>query len=122
VLKGIEMSNDTQKPVLGLTDGDLEEIARRVLAQGYKHRDFERRFADQVAAIAYKRGYDFAIEEMDARVRNEREACARVCDELARKNHTEHHLYQNQIDKGVRLSKAVGLGEGAAAIRARDNE
>jgi hypothetical protein len=50
---------------------------------------------------------------------HEREACAKVCDDMASKNHAEHHLYEHQIDKGVRLSKAVGLSEGAAAIRAR---
>jgi hypothetical protein len=50
---------------------------------------------------------------------HEREACAKVCDDMASKNHAEHHLCQHQIDKGVRLSKAVGLSEGAAAIRAR---
>jgi hypothetical protein len=35
-------------PVRELTNDDLEEIARRVLAQGYKHRDFEVRFARAV--------------------------------------------------------------------------
>jgi hypothetical protein len=52
---------------------------------------------------------------------HEREACAKVCDDMASKNHAEHHLYQHQLDKGVRLSMAVGLSEGAAAIRARSN-
>jgi hypothetical protein len=52
---------------------------------------------------------------------HEREACAKVCDDMASKNHAEHHLCQHQIDKGVRLSMAVGLSEGAAAIRARGN-
>jgi hypothetical protein len=52
---------------------------------------------------------------------HEREACAKVCDDMASKNHAEHHLYQHQLDKGVRFSMAVGLSEGAAAIRARGN-
>lgn len=52
----------------------------------------------------------------------EREACAKVCEVMAKKNNTEHHLFPGQIDRGVRLAKAVGLVEGAAAIRARSQQ
>jgi hypothetical protein len=35
---------------------------------------------EKLAQIFYKRGYDLAIEEIEAAVRNENEACAKISD------------------------------------------
>jgi hypothetical protein len=44
---------------------------------------------EKLAQIFYKRGYDLAIEEIEAAVRNENEACAKV-SEWCIQNYLEH--------------------------------